>query len=221
MLVSCGFSENKCKQLYEEVKNEQFDVIIVPGVPLKNGQWDTTMQGRVYWAKYLFDKGIAKNVMFSGSDVYTPYIEAQIMARYGMAIGIPKENIYVEKHAQHSTENIYYGYKKAQLLGLKKVALASDPYQTKMLRRFIRKKMDPRIPLIPIVESNLLEIEDKMYTPEIQYKDLFQEDFVSIKERVGFFKRLRGTMGNNIDTSLYNEKSDLDTVGQKWDNVPQ
>jgi uncharacterized SAM-binding protein YcdF (DUF218 family) len=30
------------------------------------------------------------------------------------SIGIPRENIFTETKAEHSTENIYYSYKKAQ-----------------------------------------------------------------------------------------------------------
>ena len=101
------------------------------------------MVWRVYWAKFLFDKGIAKNIMFSGSSVYSPYYESIIMSMYAEAIGIPKENIFIETKAEHTTENVYYSYKKALELGFKNIAVASDPFQTKMVSRFTRKKSKP------------------------------------------------------------------------------
>ena len=81
-------------KMYDKAKTVTYDVIIVPGVPLKDGKWDRTMKARIYWSKFLYDKGIAKNIMYSGSAVYSPYYEGEVMVMYAEAIGIPKEHIY-------------------------------------------------------------------------------------------------------------------------------
>ena len=138
-VLSCSFSAKATRQLLQKAENSgPADVIIVPGVPFENGKWDRIMKGRVYWSKYLFDRGVAKNIMYSGSSVYSPYYdsavytayyEAEIMAMYAKAIGIPAKNIYTETKAEHSTENAYYGYKKAKQLGFEHIALASDPFR--------------------------------------------------------------------------------------------
>jgi hypothetical protein len=161
------------------------------------------MRGRVYWSKFLYDQGIAKNVMYSGSSVYTAYCEAEIMALYAEQIGIPKEHIFVETKAEHSTENIYYSYKKAKQLGFKTVALASDHFQTKSLRRFTHKKVSPDIGMIPWVLPIIKEMNPKMIDPEIDYQKAYKPDFVSIKKREGVFKRLMGTWGKNLNTNFY------------------
>lgn len=194
-LSSCSFSSKACKQLFNESAKGQFDVVIVPGVPFQNGKWGKTMKGRIYWSKFLFDKGIAKNVMYSGASVYSPYTESVIMSLYAEAIGIPKENIFAETKAEHSTENIYYSYQKAKQLGFKKIALASDPFQTKSLRKFTRKKVSPDIKLIPIVVDSLKEMQPQMKDPAIDYELAFNKDFKSILKRESFWKRLRGTFG--------------------------
>ncbi|MBX2923888.1 MAG: YdcF family protein [Chitinophagaceae bacterium] len=202
LLQSCSFSGKASQKLLQKAEeNAPYDVIIVPGIQFKNGQWDRTMKGRIYWSKYLFEKGITRNIMYSGAAVYTPYYEAKIMALYAQSIGIPAGNIYTELLAEHSTENIYYGYRKAQKLGFKKVALASDPFQSKMLRRYIRKKVSPDIVLIPMVVDTLKMIEPAMTDPLIEYDKAYKEDFISIKERQSFWKRLRGTIRGNIDTT--------------------
>ena len=180
-----------------------FDVIIVPGIPFENGKWDRTMKGRIYWSKYLFDKGIAKNIMYSGSAVYTAYYEAEIMAMYAKAIGIPPKNIFTETRAEHSTENAYYGYKKAQQLGFERIALASDPFQTKLLRRYVRKKVDPEMALIPMVVDTMKAMEPSMIDPHINPQAAFKPGFISIKERESFWRRMRGTLRGNIDTTAY------------------
>jgi hypothetical protein len=141
--------------------------------------------------------------MYSGSAVYTPYIEADIMALYAEKLGIGKENIFTETRAEHSTENIYYGYKKARKLGFDRIALASDPFQTKMLRRFTRKIVDPCVGLIPIVYDTLSAMESKMIDPEIDFQKAFVSDFTPLTERESFLERLKGTRGLDIDTSAY------------------
>jgi hypothetical protein len=65
------------------------------------------------------------------------------------AIGIPRENIFTETKAEHSTENITTLIK--QELNFKSIALATDPFQTKMLRKFVRKKVSKDIDCIPMV----------------------------------------------------------------------
>jgi hypothetical protein len=135
--------------------------------------------------------------------VYSPYYEAVIMALYAEGIGIPRKHIFTETEAEHSTENIYYSLKKANQLGFKKIALASDPFQTRLLRSYIRKKLKADIDLIPFVYDTLKAMEPSMITPVINHQQAFKEDFISIKNRESFWKRLRGTRGLNVDTTLY------------------
>jgi hypothetical protein len=197
LLSSCSYSSKTCKELLKESNNEQYDIIVVPGVPLENGHWSRIMKARVYWSKYLYDKGIAKNIMYSGSAVYTPYYEAEIMSLYAQALGIPKEHIYTETKAEHSTENIYYSYLKAKELNFNHIALASDPFQTKQLRGFTKRKVSKDIRLIPIVFDTLKIM--KMIDPVIPIETAHAENFVALPERESFWKRMKGTLGLNID----------------------
>jgi uncharacterized SAM-binding protein YcdF (DUF218 family) len=205
MTVSaCMFSSKTTHHYFSRAEKKQYDVVIVPGVPFENALWSRTMKGRVYWSKYLFDRGIAKNIIYSGSAVYSPYYEGKIMAQYAIALGIPAKNIFTEDRAEHSTENIYYSYKLAKKLGFQQIALASDPFQAKRLRKFIRQKMDGSIDIIPFVVDTLKRIEPGMTDPAINYQQSFRKDFIALPERESFRKRWRGTRGKNIDTSLYN-----------------
>lgn len=176
-------------------RNSPFDAIIVPGVPFKNGQWDYVMRGRVLWSYYLYRTGVARNVIYSGSSVYTPFVEGKIMALYAEKLGIPKEHIFSETRAEHSTENVYYGYKLGEKLGFKKMALATDPFQSRTLVSFIRK-LDITMPVIPMVYERLdsMQVTD----PVIDSMQAYVTPFVSLPEREGFWTRLRGTMGKRI-----------------------
>src|SRR4051812_44313645 len=97
LLFAILFSSNGCllfkpsarKMTRRALKaHSSYDVIIVPGIQFVEPSWDRTLQLRLIWAKHLYDRGIAKNIITSGSSVYTPYVEAQVMAEYLVAMGV-------------------------------------------------------------------------------------------------------------------------------------
>ncbi|CAN5786712.1 hypothetical protein BH10BAC3_BH10BAC3_27110 [soil metagenome] len=203
VLNACSYTSKATKKMLSEARNHPYDLVVVPGVPLENGKWSKVMKARVYWSKYLYDQGIAKNIMYSGSAVYTPYYEAEVMAMYAAALGIDTAHIFTEIKAEHSTENIYYSYKKAVKLGFKNIALASDPFQTKMLDKYARKYVDDKIGLIPMVLDTMRIIEPSMQDPEINYEQAAANDFIALPKRESFWKRFKGTRGGNVDITAY------------------
>ena len=203
LMNACSFSEKTTKKYLQNVATETYDVIAVPGVPFTETGWDSTMKARVYWSKYLYDRGIAKNIMYSGSSVASPYYEGQIMALYAVAIGIPQEHVFYENKAEHSTENLYYSYLKSKKLGFTKIALATDPFQAKQLKRFVKLKIGREAGNIPIVFDTLRSMQPLMINPQIDYKQAFNSDYVPLKTRQSFWKRFKGTRGKNIDYNAY------------------
>ncbi|MCF8258123.1 MAG: YdcF family protein, partial [Flavobacteriales bacterium] len=148
------------------------------------------------WSHYLYTKGIAKNVIYSGSAVYSPFIEARIMALYAIELGIPKEHVFTEEKAEHSTENIFYSYYLAKDLGFDRVALTTDPFQNAMLRSFVRSK-DLEVTHLP---ANFDTIAAH-YPPQHVAIDpgwAKVQNFVPLPERESFWVRLRGTFGKNL-----------------------
>ena len=203
---ACSFSCKTTKKLFEKATAAApYDVIIVPGTPLLNGKWGRVLKGRVYWSKYLFEKGITKNIIYSGSSVYSPYYEARVMALYAISLGIPEKNIYTELKAEHTTENVYYSYKYAKKLGFNKIAIASDPFQTKTVRGYAKRRVSSGIALIPFVIDTMKILEPNMVDPQIDFQPASNADFISIKKRDSFWKRLRGTLRGNIDTTAYKQ----------------
>jgi uncharacterized SAM-binding protein YcdF (DUF218 family) len=186
------------RRLFREVVEQQksFDAIIVPGVPFRNGHWDSTMKGRVLWSYILYQKGFARNIIFSGNAVYSPYYEAKIMGQYAQELGVPAVHIFYDTMAEHSTENVFYSYELARKLGFKSVALATDPFQSAMLRLFTRRRFTSPVVHIPFIEDTLLQYNH--LEPVIDPAPAYKEGFVSITERESFWKRFRGTIGKNI-----------------------
>ncbi len=208
LFLLCSYDKTKkeSNELNDKIDNP-YDVIIVPGVPYQEPSLKSVLKARLLWAKYLFERGITKNIIFSGSAVYTPYTEGKVMKIYADSLGIPFENTFAEEEAEHSTENIFYSVKMARELGFKRIALATDYYQAVLLRGYIKKKF-PDVEIIPI---SYKKINMKADWPEIDAESAYADLFVSIIDRENRFKRFKGTMGKNIvgnekDSSVYSRK---------------
>ncbi len=194
-------------KLYTKAQHKQpFDAIIVPGVPYGDDAFSQVMSMRVRWATFLYNKGIAKNIIFSGGAVYNEYTECKIMSMYAQGLGVPAECIFLDTLAEHSTENMFYSWHVARYHGFENVALATDQFQTQMLKSFRRKmkrRLGAEITLIPAVIDTLkiLPREEPLIDASSAI-DPTPADIVGTQSKT---KRWGGTMGWNID----------------WDYVPK
>jgi len=209
LLTHCSFS-HYAKKSYERAKKEKpFDVIIVPGVPYEREKTTSVMKMRIFWAKHLYDSGFTKNIIFSGSAVYSQFVEGIAMKVIADSLGIPGDHTFSETKAEHSTENVYYSWKMAKSLGFQKIALATDPFQSRLLESFMRK-YSPGVKAIPIVFGTF--DTDTTILPVIDVTSAYVPDFVSITERESFWQRFRGTRGKRVrdevkaEEDLKNEK---------------
>lgn len=175
--------------------NMPFDAIIVPGVPYDTA-WSQVMKMRVLWSVDLYKKGITEKVIYSGSAVYSPYVEAEIMALYAQKLGVNPNDIIIENRAEHSTENLWYGYHLALEHGLENIALATDPFQNAMLKSFANRKDIP-MDYIPVIIDQLKPIFENT-SVSIDPESAFVEDFVALPDRESRTKRWMGTLGFNI-----------------------
>jgi hypothetical protein len=198
MMSSCVFFRPSSGKLFKKALREKpYDVVIVPGCPFDGKEWTMAMRGRVIWANYLVKTGIANKVIFSGGAVYTPYVEAEIMALYAIELGMPKDKIIIEDKAEHSVENIYNSYWIAKNMGYTKIAVASDPFQSKMLMGFTKRRFKLPIAHIPFVIDTLKKIHN--VSPVINPESAKVINFTPITERETTLQRMRGTNGKNIN----------------------
>lgn len=195
ILTQCSFTKYAERSYARAEKEKPYDVIIVPGVPYEKAATTSVMTLRLYWAKHLYDSGFTKNIIFSGSSVYTHFVEGIAMKIMADSLGIPSDHTFYETRAEHSTENVYFSWKMAKEKGFEKIAVATDPYQAAMLRRFIRR-YTPGVKAVPIVFSKL-DIDDRSL-PKIDTTAAYVHNFVSITERESFWERFRGTLGKRV-----------------------
>ncbi len=194
LLTYCSFRKSVIRS-YQHAKTERpYDVIIVPGIPYDNEKTSAIMNMRLQWAKHLYDSGFTHNIIFSGSAVYTPFVEGMAMKVLADSMGIPPEHTFYETKAEHSTENIYYAWTMAREMGFEKIALATDPFQSAMLKSFI-KKYCPGVISIPVFID---KIDMRQPLPLIDTTSFYMPGFVSLKERETFWQRFRGTRGGRI-----------------------
>lgn len=199
VVSSCTSTRFAEKKFQEAKRVEPYDVVIVPGVPYMDNTMGSVFAARIIWAKYLMDSGITKNVIFSGAAVATPYVEGIAMKVIADSLGADPKHTFSETRAEHSTENAYYGMKMAQKMGFTRIALASDPFQTKSLRKMLKKRCN-NMPYVPAVFVRIDPTKKRaLFLPKIDPKDAFVPDFVPLSARQGFFERLRGTYGKHIN----------------------
>jgi hypothetical protein len=208
LFTHCTFSHYAKKSYREARKEKPFDVVIVPGVPYEGVRTTGVMKMRLFWAKHLYDSGYTKNIIFSGSSVYSPYVEGIVLKIMADSLGIPTLNTFSETKAEHSTENVYYSWKMAREMGFTKIALATDPFQAGMLRSFIRRYC-PGMKSIPIIFDSM-NIDEKVL-PVITPDAAFVEDFIPITKRESFWQRFRGTMGKKVKAEA---KADIEKQHQ-------
>jgi uncharacterized SAM-binding protein YcdF (DUF218 family) len=164
------------------MKQGPFDVIIVPGIPYDEEKGaGMIMRNRIIWAYYLISEGVAENVIFSGSAVYSPYIESEIMAMYMKELGIASNHIFCETKAEHSTENVVYSLRMAEKLGFKKIAIATGPFQSAFLSTYVEEHSLP-VSFIPLSLISLGDA-DPVILPTIDPSAASVDGFISLLDR--------------------------------------
>src|SRR3989344_789328 len=191
-LQSCmffGARQNKHYKSVEQIK--PVDVIIVPGLPLYNGQCDTLLKARIIWSNFLYKKGITNNILYSGNAVYTKWKEGPSMALFATQLGIKPENILIDTIAEHSTENLYYGYLQAKQMGYKTIAVATDPFQCALLQKFALKNFKEEIYFLPIIYDSIRNEMKIQLTIDTTINTAL--NFIPLEQRQDYKERLNGT----------------------------
>ncbi|MCW3124433.1 MAG: YdcF family protein [Bacteroidetes bacterium] len=199
--TACGSQKYARKEFVKVRKEAPYDVIIVTGLPFGTAQEPGLIfTARMLWSKYLYDHHITKNIIYSGSAVSTPYYEGKLMKIMADSLGIPSDHTFSEIKAEHTTENVYYGMKMAHKMGFKKTGVAADPFQIKMLGKFLKVRCQNMTP-IPIIYDSVIPDRRTYQTllPKIDIRGAAADStYIQLAERESFSERWRGTRGKHI-----------------------
>ena len=198
---ACAYQKYSRKEYVKVQKEAPFDVIIVTGLPFGTAQEPGLIfTARMLWSKYLYEHHITKNIIYSGAAVSTPYYEGKLMKIMADSLGIPSDHTFSEIRAEHTTENVYYGMKMAKKMGFKKIAVAADPFQIKMLGKFLKVRCENMTP-IPIIYDSVIHDRKTYQTllPKIDQRGAAADStYVGLADRQSFGERWRGTRGKHI-----------------------
>jgi uncharacterized SAM-binding protein YcdF (DUF218 family) len=153
-----------------------YDVIIVPGYPYFEKPDFDLLTCRMNWAKELYDRGIAKNIIFSGGAIHTAYTEGKVMRIISDSLHIPQNHVFVEDKAPHSFQNLTYSVKLAKQLGFKSIAVATDPWQFSYMRLF--KGAAPKVGFLTFEPDSSVAKKYFQALPKYDPRDAFVKDFV-------------------------------------------
>lgn len=187
LLIACVFSScsilnhHTVATYNRNVLHGPFDVVIVPGLPYDTANINPMLKARILWAKELYHNGIARNIIFSGNAVHSPYVEAVVMKMMADSLGIPNHHTFIEDKALHSNENIAYGVALANQMGFKKIAVATDPIQAILMQKYKRDN-NYDVHLLPF-SITAMPLYYKTPVPAINHQVAFVADFVPLKER--------------------------------------
>ncbi|MBP9153051.1 MAG: YdcF family protein [Flavobacteriales bacterium] len=173
-----------------------YDAIIIPGYPFNpDGEMNVIYKMRLHWAYKLYSEGVAKNIIVSGSAVHSPYIEAEIFALYLKEMGVNADHLIIENRAEHSLENVFYSLELAKQRGFKKVAVATDLFQSGMIQ-ILGRKHKLEVDYLPANIGYIISKKWKSFDGTIDYCLAYVDDFTPLKERESKQERLDGTRGN-------------------------
>jgi uncharacterized SAM-binding protein YcdF (DUF218 family) len=176
LLPGCSLENRVTKSNKKFMAQAPFDAIIVPGYPFRIEKNRILFAVRLHFAKELYDKGLAKNIIFSGAAVQTPYIEGQIMKIMADSLGIPPAHTFVESEALHSNQNALLGTRMAHKMGFRKVAIATDPYQFSYMTMLL-KFFAPKTGILTFYPSQMPQYDKPL--PAIDTTAYFIKDFIS------------------------------------------
>ncbi len=174
----CSLEGRVTRSNEKYMKQAPYDAIIVPGYPYREEKNRILFHTRIFFAKELYEKGIARNIIFSGAAVKTPYIEGKIMKTFADSLGIPSDHTFVEDKALHSNENTIYGTKLARMLGFKKIAVATDPYQFAYMTLLV-KFYTPRTGILTFYPSQMPDYNQPL--PFIDSTQAYVRNFAPVE----------------------------------------
>lgn len=116
------------------------DVIIVLGYPAKkDGNVSPILRERIKKAAKLYHEGIAGVIICTGASVANNYVEADVMSQALIESGVPDCNIFREKLARSTYENLANSKRIMQGRGLKTAVIVSSPWHLRKASSYAYK----------------------------------------------------------------------------------
>lgn len=118
-------------------KRERYDCAIVCGCPAAaDGSPSRVMKVRVEKAAELWKKGKVKKLIFSGAAVKNSYIEAEVMKKYAVTLGVPEEMIITEIRAVSTYHNMMLAKPLMEERGFKSCVVVTNSWHLRKANHY-------------------------------------------------------------------------------------
>ncbi|HSJ32113.1 MAG TPA: YdcF family protein [Longimicrobiales bacterium] len=118
----------------------QADAIVVLGAAQYNGRPSPVLQARLDHALDLYDRGLARHLIFTGgTGVGDTVSEAEVSRRYAMSKGVPAAAIMTERDGLTSAQSVRAAGALMAAAGLESALLVSDSYHMMRLEVLARR----------------------------------------------------------------------------------
>jgi len=127
-----------------EYSEDKSDAIIVLGTSIKNGEVSSVYRERINHSIYLYNKGVAEKIIFTGGlGKGQSETESSVAKKYALTKGIPNKAIITEEKSISTYENFKFTKLLMDSLGYKTALVVSDPHHMKRAMTFANYyKMD-------------------------------------------------------------------------------
>ena len=124
----------------KKVKKGTYDCAIVCGYYANpDGTPSDFMKSRVEKAVELWKLGTVKCLIMSGGAVRNEYVEAEVMKAYAMKLGVPEEEILVEKEAVSTYHNMLYVKEIMKEKQLSNCVVVTNSWHLRKANHYARK----------------------------------------------------------------------------------
>jgi uncharacterized SAM-binding protein YcdF (DUF218 family) len=132
VLLFCLLGLGEAARLLAPASNTsltRFDAIIVLGNPADDdGNPSPEQLARVTEGVREYERGVAPRLMMTGGATHHQFVEARVMARSALALGIPESAIFVEPEAMDTMQNACYAQRMMQAHGWRSAEVVSSAY---------------------------------------------------------------------------------------------
>jgi uncharacterized SAM-binding protein YcdF (DUF218 family) len=132
VLLFCLLGLGEAARLLAPASNTsltRFDAIIVLGNPADDdGNPSPEQLARVTDGVREYERGVAPRLILTGGATHHQFVEARVMARSALALGIPESAIFVEPEARNTMQNACYAERILLEHGWRSAEVVSSAY---------------------------------------------------------------------------------------------
>lgn len=155
------------------ISARHFDAILVLGCPARSdGTPSAEQRERVMEGVRQFQDGVAPVIIFSGGPAHNRFVEAEVMGRLAEQLGVPQRDVFEDKHARDTVENIEYSTLIMREHGWHSVETVSSVYHLRRASLILMHspiRVNWRMQGAPWPRSYDIADKTKRYAHEIYY----------------------------------------------------